>query len=425
MDGTEQDALADTIGLEADSRARRRFWLAHMRIGFGIFLIETLVVMLYLDLSPGGPRRPLLWFIAALWLLFAVAGLLLAPMIASRPWRSTYSVTWTVASTYAVGLVAALDVGLASPILFLLFLPLIYGTLMFSPRAATACGVSAMLSLSMVRVIDQHGGVAEGRAFMLFAALGGAAILSVAASVNRTHIEQHEKHLLAALAELASTDELTGCAVRRILRQRAEEEIQRALRTEGPVSLLMIDVDRFKSVNDNYGHVVGDRVLSNIGRILLQHVRAFDVASRLGGDEFALLLPETDERGAVMVAERIVRDLADNSEVPVTLSIGATCLDRSTPTVEHLFDEADLALYEAKRSGRDAIAVRGSGMPSRSRTGPAGHDDPGTAEAVFAALSRDHRRTRIENWTRRDPGPRIAVCVRRPGPWSRMKSPPP
>ena len=248
---------------------------------------------------------------------------------------------------------------------------------MFSPRAATACGVSAMLSLSMVRVIDQHGGVAEGRAFMLFAALGGAAILSVAASVNRTHIEQHEKHLLAALAELASTDELTGCAVRRILRQRAEEEIQRALRTEGPVSLLMIDVDRFKSVNDNYGHVVGDRVLSNIGRILLQHVRAFDVASRLGGDEFALLLPETDERGAVMVAERIVRDLADNSEVPVTLSIGVTCLDRSTPTVEHLFDEADLALYEAKRSGRDAIAVRGSGMPSRSRTGPAGHDDPG------------------------------------------------
>ena len=377
MDGTKQDALADTIGLEADVLARRRFWLAHMRIGFGIFLIETLVVMLYLDLTPSGPRRPLLWAIAAGWLVFASAGLLLAPMIASRPWRSTYSVTWTVASTYAVGLVAALDVGLASPILFLLFLPLIYGTLMFSPRAATACGASAILSLAMVRVLDQRGGVAEGRTFMLFAALAGAAILSVAASVNRTHIEQHEKHLLAALAELASTDELTGCAVRRILRQRTEEEIQRAMRTQSPLSLLMIDVDRFKSVNDSYGHVVGDRVLTNIGQILLQNVRAFDVASRLGGDEFALLLPETDERGAVMVAERIVRDLANNSEVPVTLSIGTSCLDRSSPTMEHLFDEADLALYEAKRSGRDAIAVRGVGVSSRGSSAAVGHDGPG------------------------------------------------
>ena len=377
MDATKQDALTDTIGVEADVLARRRFWLAHMRIGFGIFLIETLVVMLYLDLTPAGPRRPLLWAIAAGWLAFASAGLLLAPRIASRPWRSTYSVTWTVASTYAVGLVAALDVGLASPILFLLFLPLIYGTLMFSPRAATVCGVSAILSLSMVRVLDQHGGVAEGRAFMLVAVLAGAAILSVAASVNRTHIEQHEQQLLAALAELAGTDELTGCAVRRILRQRTEEEIQRATRTQSPLSLLMIDVDRFKSVNDNYGHVVGDRVLANIGRILLQNVRAFDVASRLGGDEFALLFPETDERGAVMVAERIVRDLANNGEVPVTLSIGRVASIDRVPRWSISSTRPTWLSTRPNDRGRDAIAVRGVGGSSGGSSGTVEHDGPG------------------------------------------------
>jgi diguanylate cyclase (GGDEF)-like protein len=251
-----------------------------------------------------------------------------------------------------------------SPILLLLFLPLVYGTLMFSPRSATLCGVSALASLGLVAAADRGLRAAEGRTFMLVAALAGAAVLSVTSAVNRSQVERHESSLLAALAELASTDELTGCAVRRVLRQKTEQEIERALRTGGNLSLLMIDVDQFKSVNDSFGHVVGDRVLATIGRILMANVRTFDVASRLGGDEFALLLPETDARGAVVVAERIFRDLAGAGEVPVTLSIGVSSLDRSLPTAEHLFDEADMALYQVKRAGRDAIAVRAPGIPS-------------------------------------------------------------
>ena len=361
MDTTTQGVIADTIGTQADAEARRKFWLAHMRIGFGIFLAETLVVMLYLVLTPSGPHRPLLWVTVAIWLVGAAAGVCLAPLIACRSWRSTYSVTWTVASTYAVGLVAVLDGGVASPLLLLLFLPLVYGTLMFTPRAATACGASALVSVALVAVVDQHLVALQGRTYMLFAALAGAATLSIAASFNRTHIEEHEQSLLAQLAELAGTDELTGCSVRRVLGQHMDQEIERALRTGRPLSLLMIDVDEFKAVNDEYGHVVGDRVLVSIGKILLANVRPFDVASRLGGDEFALLLPEVDTSGAMIVAERICRDLAGSEEVPVTLSIGVSCLDRSMPTAEHLVDEADMALYQVKRAGRDAIAVRSPG----------------------------------------------------------------
>ncbi len=364
MDPTKHELIADTIGTGTDVDARRRFWLAHMLLGFSVFLLETLVVMLYLALTPDGPHRLLLWWIAASWLAFGVAGLAGAPVIATRPWRSTYSVTWTIASTYAVGLVAILDNGVTSPILLLLFLPLVYGTLMFSPWSAAACGVSTVLSLSIVAAVDRGLVAAEGRTFMLFASLAGAAVLSVTSAINRSQVERHEASLLAVLAELASTDELTGCTVRRVLRQRTEQEIERALRSGSPLSLLMIDVDQFKAVNDNYGHVVGDQVLAAIGRILMANVRAFDVASRLGGDEFALLLPETNASGAVAVAERIFRDLASEGEVPVTLSIGVSSLDRSLPTMEHLFDEADLALYQVKRAGRDAIAVRAPGAPA-------------------------------------------------------------
>ena len=356
---TTHEVLADTIGTGADEDARRRFWLNHMLLGFGVFLLETLVVMLYLALTPTGPHRALLWWVAASWLLCAVAGLTAAPVVSGRPWRATYSVVWTVTSIYAVGLVGVLDGGVTSPILLLLFLPLVYGALMFTPRAAAVGGASALVALGVVAAVDRGLPAVEGRTFMLFAAVAGAGVLSVSAALNRTQVERHEATLLAAVAELASTDELTGCAVRRVLRQRTEQEIERALRSRSPLSLLMIDVDQFKAVNDNFGHVVGDRVLATIGRILLGNVRTFDVASRLGGDEFALVLPETDATGAVGVAERIVRGLAGTGEIPVTLSIGVSTLDRSKPTVEHLFDEADMALYQVKRAGRDAIAVRG------------------------------------------------------------------
>jgi diguanylate cyclase (GGDEF)-like protein len=198
--------------------------------------------------------------------------------------------------------------------------------------------------------------------------LGGASVLSVAASVNRTHIEQHERQLLATIADLAATDGLTGCAVRRVLMQRMDEEIARSLRNHTPLSLLMLDVDRFKSVNDAFGHVVGDQVLAAIGGLLRGDARPFDLGCRLGGDEFALLLPGTDPSAAVGVANRIRQGLTGAVDVPVTLSIGVAGLDTSKPTVEQMLDDADFALYKVKRSGRDAIAVRAP-RPTRAPSG--------------------------------------------------------
>lgn len=129
---------------------------------------------------------------------------------------------------------------------------------------------------------------------------------------------------------------------------------------------MMIDVDGFKGINDTYGHLVGDSTLAAIGGMLRTHVRAIDLVGRVGGDEFAVLLPDTDPRAAAELADRLRRDLPSVLEVPATLSIGVSALSPLSRTSEQLLDDADLALYDVKRSGRDAVAVRLPGLSSPS-----------------------------------------------------------
>ena len=358
MNSNRQHLVDSALGSGAERAAWRTFWLAHIRMGFGIFLAETVVVAGYLALTPKGPHRSILWTVTGLWLLLALVGMFMAPIVASKPWCATFSVTWTALSAFGVAIVASLDSGINSPLLILLFLPLIYGTLMFTPRAAGACSIATLTSVVLVVVIDTDETASPGHLLLFFAALVGACALTVIAAINRTHIEEHGAQLQAALADMAATDELTGCAVRRVLDKRMAEEIARSVRSRSPLSLLMIDVDHFKSINDNFGHVVGDHVLAAIGDVLRSVGRAFDLVSRIGGDEFAVLLPDTSVPAAVEVAERIRRELPTAVEVPVTLSIGIGGLDLSKPTGENLRDNADFALYQVKRTGRDSIATQ-------------------------------------------------------------------
>lgn len=357
MDFNKQHLLDSPFDTDAEKAAWSTFWLTHIRIGFGIFLGETLVVAGYLALTPNGPHRGILWAVVAAWLVLALVGMSVASFVASKPWCGTYSVTWTALSAFGVAIVAILDSGMNSPLLVLLFLPLIFGTLMFTPLAATICGVSALASIGMVDLVDRNIESVPGRSFLLLCAVAGASALTVAAAINRTRIEQHEAQLQASLADMASIDELTGCAVRRVLRQRMDEEIARSTRSRNPLSLLMIDVDQFKSINDSYGHLVGDHVLADIGGALRAVGRPFDLVSRVGGDEFAMLLPDTDVSNARKIAERFRERVAATVEVPVTVSIGISGLDHSAPSAEQLIDQADLALYRVKRSGRDAVAT--------------------------------------------------------------------
>ena len=177
--------------------------------------------------------------------------------------------------------------------------------------------------------------------------------------------ELREKN--AQLEDLSVTDALTGLANRRRLMTRLEEEVQRARRFRTPLSVVMIDIDHFKQVNDTHGHAMGDEVLRNIGTLLKAGVRATDLAARYGGEELTLVLPHTDAPGAFLVAEGLRQKFADlehhldGVSLNKTASMGVATRDGQTevPSAEELLKHADEALYRAKQGGRNRVEVAG------------------------------------------------------------------
>lgn len=169
--------------------------------------------------------------------------------------------------------------------------------------------------------------------------------------------------LHSRMQRLAITDSVTNLYNRRGFHELARREIERARRFDHSLSVIMMDLDQLKSVNDTYGHAVGDQVLRTLADRLSQHVREFDILCRYGGDEFALLLPETDLFMAASVAERLRASIADEpidtdgGPVSVTISLGVTKATQDTANLEELLKSADRALYTAKQSGRNRMEI--------------------------------------------------------------------
>jgi len=161
----------------------------------------------------------------------------------------------------------------------------------------------------------------------------------------------------------ATTDALTGLGNRHSMEDMFPREIKRCANSEYPVSLIMIDVDRFKTFNDQFGHVAGDRALSAVAHVLKKQFRTKDLLARYGGDEFAVLLPEVSEKEALVIAERVRSAVSgstsDGSDslirVPVEVSIGVAELE-GQGTYESLLRSADAALYRAKDAGRNTVS---------------------------------------------------------------------
>lgn len=169
------------------------------------------------------------------------------------------------------------------------------------------------------------------------------------------------EHANAQLQAIVVTDGLTGLKTHRAFQDRLEDEIHRAERYAHPLSLIMLDVDHFKSYNDTYGHPAGDEVLRIVARTLQQNARESDFIARYGGEEFAIVLPNTDQEGAIMAAERFRMALKEVewSKRPVTASFGIATLRSIPQSRAELIVEADEALYASKQKGRDCISYAG------------------------------------------------------------------
>ncbi len=181
-----------------------------------------------------------------------------------------------------------------------------------------------------------------------------------------------------AAEKAARIDTLTGVASRRAFTERAELEIQRALRYRQPLSVVMVDLDRFKRINDTYGHAVGDAVLVSFAQVLLSDVREVDMVGRLGGEEFAVLLPGIEGEEAMRVAERMraaVEELAlmvGGQRLTFTASFGVADFDGVEVNLPGLLAKADAALYQAKHTGRNRVVYADNSVPSFEDTRPAG-----------------------------------------------------
>ena len=212
-------------------------------------------------------------------------------------------------------------------------------------READARGV-----LAIARV-DTPFGDSEQETFQILVAQAAASVQNITVHEERT--------------EQATKDDLTGLPNNRSFRETMELEAQRAERFGHELSLIILDVDDFKGVNDTYGHLQGDEVLRVVGRLLAEEPRAIDEPARYGGEEFVVALPETGVAGAVELAERIRERLAAQ-EIPkldgggtlkVTASFGTATMLGAADSVRELFAAADEALYEAKRTGKNRVAT--------------------------------------------------------------------
>jgi diguanylate cyclase len=185
---------------------------------------------------------------------------------------------------------------------------------------------------------------------MFAMSLVGLVIIAVGVSNARSRLLDDEMRLRADLATLASTDALTGCLNHGAFYERLDVEIDRALRRNESLSLLMIDIDFFKAFNDTYGHLAGDDALSDVGSILMKQSRSFDSVGRVGGDEFAVILPTSSFDNASQIALRMKEALTFAHRPSV--SVGYAALERSRRNATQLVRDADRSLYEVKLNGR-------------------------------------------------------------------------
>ena len=171
------------------------------------------------------------------------------------------------------------------------------------------------------------------------------------------------------LETIVLTDPLSGCFNRRGLNQLAEREVSRAIRGKKHVAVLAIDVDHFKTVNDDYGHLTGDEVIREVGQLLRDTAREIDVVARIGGEEFAILAPDSDDEGALILAERVrhafrshrFRSLPPDRRLTTSVGVAAAPA-RDDEVAKTLLERADEALYVAKRDGRDRSVSWHAGM---------------------------------------------------------------
>ena len=256
----------------------------------------------------------------------------------------------------------------------LLFIPIALAGMMIGGKSPLFYSVPASLALVTRYFLHGSGSILPG--FELEGSIGGLFLgsqillhqgLATMFIITSAHVESTIDQLLhktAQLSHLANTDPLSGLANRRFFVEQLEREFARAKRYRRPLTLLYLDLDDFKSINDRFGHVVGDDVIRNLALSMSAVLRSTDLLARIGGDEFAVLLPETTIKGGVGVTNKLKRSLTAlssraNSVIPsLSFSAGLAQSRVEDESIDDLLTRADRAQYLAKKAGKGQVRTQ-------------------------------------------------------------------
>ncbi len=337
-------------GLEfADDPARRLYWRQYITLGVVITILMCITSLLYLLSTPDGLHRN--WLYALVAAVIALSGVILVigHRAVGTPRQLPFLLVWSAASISFVIMAAALDGGTTSELLWLLMLPVVYAGIGYPVRIVRGIVIAAQASVLGLMVAGDDW---TGTAWYRFGFVASFNVLITRAAANRHAFETGERKMTA----IATHDGLTGCLNRGAFLSLVDAECNRARRYRRPVSLLIVDVDRFKEINDTYGHQAGDRALRTLAASLQATVRTTDTVGRIGGDEFAVLLPEADAVEAAANARRLnVAARRTRGATRLTISVGAATRTGGLDDPAALIARADAALYRAKAAGRDCV----------------------------------------------------------------------
>ena len=381
----EPDRVSARSDVASEGADDQRFWARHVRISTVLYGLCCATILGYAAATSDGPHRAAM----AVLVTVAMAAALLFDRarwyVARSPHRMRLLYGWSGLTMSLVTLASWLDGGVNSPLCLLLFIALNYVALAYPPRALVVLAFVAMAVYLLLAVIGSDTDTWP-RLLMSTMMIGLSGYLGALAARNHWSQAEAQAALSTSLAQLATLDHLTGCLNRRAFDSRLAAEVDHAHRLGRGLSVLIVDVDHFKQVNDGHGHLVGDQVLSRVSAALRDTSRAGDIVGRIGGDEFAVILPDTRGEVAAAQGERLRLAAHDlHLPVPVTLSIGAAQLTRAVDTSQRLLQAADLALYEVKSAGRDAVTLHRDNPSTRTHLASVGSSAAASRAGEYSA----------------------------------------
>jgi diguanylate cyclase (GGDEF)-like protein len=314
-----------------------RFRQGSVKLGCLTTLCAAVLITVYLAGTwNDAPNRDAIAALTGVALASVAAMMLLrAERIVDTRWCDVFFGLWSASFVGIIIAFALLDGGASSPLAILLFPVVVFAGLCYPLRMAILVGVEGVLGIAVITIAMPDG---AGKATLFIA--GCLALAAVMCAWQAHTLERQRREL----ARASRTDHLTGCLNRRGFHEHTQAELARAFRSGEPVSLVLVDLDGFKAVNDAHGHAAGDELLCWVVDRLRAGLRPSDAAGRLGGDEFALLLPGIDSADARPVVERLRAALAERTSASFGIAAHPEHAD-----AEALLARADAELYTEKR----------------------------------------------------------------------------